>query len=64
MATVKMVKGSKYADIFDSPEMIAGAQADGYVLVESKKTETVLTDNEVKTETVRTTSARTSKRSN
>lgn len=33
MATVKMQKGNKYADIFDSPETIAQAQSDGYVLV-------------------------------
>lgn len=36
MATVRMVKGTKYADIFDSPEMIAGAKADGYELVSEK----------------------------
>lgn len=44
MATVRMRKGSKYADIFDSPEMIAGARADGYELVtEEKKAEKVET---------------------
>lgn len=65
MATVRMVKGSKYADIFDSPEMIAGAKADGYQLVQSKETETKVTDTEEKSESVRSTSARTSnKRSN
>lgn len=40
MATVKMFKGNKTADIFDSPETIAQAQKDGYALVENK-TETV-----------------------
>lgn len=39
MATVRMVKGTKYADIFDSPEMIAGAKADGYELVTESKRE-------------------------
>ena len=34
MATVKMLKGNKYADIFDSPETIAQAEKDGYVLAE------------------------------
>jgi len=38
MATVKMKKGDKYADIYDSPEMIAGAEADGYELVNKEKT--------------------------
>lgn len=38
MATVRMIKGDKYADIFDSPEMIKGAEADGYVLVTEEKT--------------------------
>lgn len=33
MATVKMQKGNLYADIFDSPETIATATAQGYVLV-------------------------------
>lgn len=37
MATVKMKKGDKYADIFDSPETIRQAQLDGYSLVEEKK---------------------------
>lgn len=36
MATVKMKKGEKYADIFDSPETIRQAQLDGYSLVENK----------------------------
>jgi hypothetical protein len=39
MATVRMKKGEKYADIFDSPEMIAGAKADGYELVTESKRE-------------------------
>ena len=29
MATVRMVKGNKYADIFDSPETIEQAKKDG-----------------------------------
>ena len=39
MATVKMFKGSIIADIFDSPETIAQAQKDGYLLVEEKPKE-------------------------
>ena len=53
-----MRKGSKFADIFDSPEMIAGAQADGYELVtEEKKTEKVVTtdSDEKETNTVKQT---------
>ena len=38
MATVRMKKGDKYADVFDSPETIKQAQFDGYSLVEEKKT--------------------------
>lgn len=41
MATVKMKKGDKYADVFDSPETIKQAQLDGYTLVETKKEEPV-----------------------
>ncbi len=33
MATVKMIKGNVYADIFDSPETIAQAEKDGFTLV-------------------------------
>lgn len=33
MATVKMKKGDKYADVYDSPETIRQAQLDGYSLV-------------------------------
>lgn len=39
MATVRMKKGNKYADIFDSPETIKQAQLDGYSLVEKSKVE-------------------------
>ena len=49
MATVRMVKNGKYADIFDSPEMIEGAKKDGYELAaESKKTESFSFDAEEK----------------
>ena len=41
MATVRMKKGDKYADVFDSPETIKQAQLDGYSLCETKKAETV-----------------------
>lgn len=61
MATVKMRKGTKFADI--APEMVEEAKKDGYEIVEAPKTETVQTVKEEKSETVRT--ARTSgKRSN
>ncbi len=33
MAYVRMKKGNIYANVFDSPEMIASAKSDGYVLV-------------------------------
>ena len=36
MATVRMKKGDKYADIFDSPETIATAKSQGYELVSEK----------------------------
>ena len=36
MATVKMKKGSMYADIYDSPETIKQAQTEGFSLVEEK----------------------------
>ena len=53
MATVRMKRGDKYADVFDSPETIKQAQLDGYTLVETKKTEPVKAE-EVKTEEVKT----------
>ncbi|MCR5699659.1 MAG: hypothetical protein K6G52_08460 [Treponemataceae bacterium] len=46
MATVRMKKGDKYADIFDSPETIKQAQFEGYSLCEEKKP---TADVEVKT---------------
>lgn len=39
MATVRMKKGDKYADVFDSPETIKQAQYEGYSLCEEKKSE-------------------------
>ncbi|MDR3124049.1 MAG: hypothetical protein LBU16_09780 [Treponema sp.] len=36
MATVQMIKGDRFADIFDSPETIAQARRDGYSLVEAE----------------------------
>lgn len=39
MATVRMKKGDKYADVYDSPETIKQAQLDGYSVVENKKAE-------------------------
>ena len=59
MATVRMKKGSKYADIFDSPEMIAGAKADGYELVTER--EPAKTQAEVKEETPTTSAPKTSR---
>lgn len=52
MATVRMKKGDKYADVFDSPETIKQAQLDGYSLCETKKAETV--KEEPKTEEEKT----------
>ena len=46
MATVRMKKGDKFADVFDSPETIKQAQFDGYSLVEEKKTVTKPADEE------------------
>lgn len=37
MATVKMVRGDEFADIFDSPETIENAKLAGYTLVERAK---------------------------
>ena len=37
MATIKMKKGDKYADVYDSPETIRQAQLDGYSVVEKQK---------------------------
>lgn len=48
MATVKMVKNGKYADIYDSPETIATATKQGYKLVSSVIEEV---ETEVKNET-------------
>lgn len=39
MATVRMKKGDKYADIYDSAETIRQAQLDGYSLCEKPKEE-------------------------
>ena len=37
MATVRMKKGDKFADIYDSPETIKQAQFEGYSIVEDSK---------------------------
>ena len=50
MATVKMIRGSRIADIFDSPETIAQAEKDGFVRMEEKKSEKVLTAESDKTD--------------
>ena len=41
MATVKMIRGSRIADIFDSPETIAQAKKDGFEMYEELKSEPV-----------------------
>ena len=53
MATVRMVKGNKYADIFDSPETIEQAKKDGFELCssQSKKVEPVKEVEELEEET-------------
>lgn len=50
MATVKMIRGSRIADIFDSPETIAQAEKDGFVRMEEKKSEKVVTAESDKTD--------------
>ena len=50
MATVKMIRGSRIADIFDSPETIAQAEKDGFVRMEEKKSEKVVTSESDKTD--------------
>lgn len=44
--TIRMKKGDKYADVYDSPETIKQAQLDGYSIVDEKpaKTESVKVD--------------------
>ncbi len=42
MATVRMKKGSVYADVFDSPETIRNAQLEGYSLCDEKPIDTVV----------------------
>ncbi len=57
MATVRMKKGTLYADIFDSPETIKQAQREGYSLVEKTFEEAAKeeskTDSKKKTETAK-----------
>lgn len=50
MATVKMIRGSRIADIFDSPETIAQAEKDGFVRMEEKKSEKVVIAESDKTD--------------
>ena len=45
-----MIRGSRIADIFDSPETIAQAEKDGFVLMEEKKSEKVVTAESDKTD--------------
>ena len=53
MATIKMRKGDKYADVYDSPETIRQAQLDGYSVVEKQKTAEKAVAKEENTETVK-----------
>lgn len=48
MATVRMKKGDKFADIYDSPDTIKQAQFEGYSIVEDskKKSEEVSAESE------------------
>lgn len=39
MATVRMRKGDKFADIFDSPDTIRQARLEGWSLVEGRQTD-------------------------
>ena len=45
-----MIRGSRIADIFDSPETIAQAEKDGFVRMEEKKSEKVVTAETDKTD--------------
>lgn len=45
-----MIRGSRIADIFDSPETIAQAEKDGFVRMEEKKSEKVVTAESDKTD--------------
>lgn len=49
MATVRMKKGVKYADIFDSPETIRQAQLEGYSLCKDEKTTEKVEETKVET---------------
>lgn len=46
MATIKMKRGEKYADIFDSSETIAQAEKDGYVRCAEEKKPTKVSESE------------------
>ena len=45
-----MIRGSRIADIFDSPETIAQAEKDGFVRMEEKKSEKVVSTDSDKTD--------------
>lgn len=45
-----MIRGARIADIFDSPETIAQAEKDGFVRMEEKKSEKVVTAESDKTD--------------
>ena len=45
-----MIRGSRIADIFDSPETIAQAEKDGFVRMEEKKSEKVVSAETDKTD--------------
>lgn len=64
MATVRMIKGDKYADVYDSPETIRQAQIDGYTLcdVPVEPKQVIEPVEEKKVETARPVVKRTAKR--
>lgn len=57
-----MIKGNKYADIFDSPETIAQAEKEGYILVKEEPKTATVKEEKVETVVERKPTARTTKK--
>lgn len=55
MATIRMKKGIKFADIYDSPETISQAQKEGWSIVKQIETEQTETE-QIETEQIEETS--------
>lgn len=50
MATIRMKKGIKFADIYDSPETISQAQKEGWSIVKQTETEQTEKPSEIANE--------------